>query len=317
MASVSSGLMRLRPRWRKRRKETDPSGLSPQGRQIRFWLLVFLSCASTAYFVWERRTGVTPTTPVSAPAAAHAPAKAETPLPLPLPGGAAESRDLLARAQLENELLYTDLQSFVCNEHIDRFKGSVDGDKAHQVDTVTSKVSFENGVEHYSDILQNNHQRPALSSVQGAWSEGEFGTLLRQTRALLGTQTALLKEETNLEGTPAGVYTIQTAEADSPWNLVISSHEYRIPFQTLVWVAKDSGRILKIERTSTQMAPATGIAQLRWGVTLQPVQLENKTWLLPKTGEYEVAYAKLNRKEWNVMNFSDYRRYGARTVLHF
>ncbi len=258
-----------------------------------------------------------PATPLSAPAAAHAPARADSPLPMALPGQAAGSRELLARAQLENELLYTDLQSFVCNEHIDRFKGSVEGDKTHQVDTVTSKVSFENGVEHYSDIRQNNRERAALSNLPGAWSEGEFGTLLRQTRALLGTQTALFKQETDLAGTPAAIYSIQIAEADSPWNLVISSHNYRIAFETLVWVSKASGRILKIERTSSQMPPETGIAQLRWGVTLEPVQLEERAWLLPKTGEYEVTYTRSNRKEWNVMNFSDYQRYGARTVLRF
>lgn len=260
---------------------------------------------------------MTPATSITAPAVAHAPAKAETPLPVPVPGSTDGSRELLARAQLSNELLYTDLESFVCNEHIDRFKGSVDGDKVHQLDTVTSKVSFENGVEHYSDIRQNNRPRAALSNLPGAWSEGEFGTLLRQTRALLGTQTASRKEETTLDGTPAAVYSVQVSEADSPWDLVISSHDYRIPFETLVWVAKDSGRILKIERTSTEMPPDTGIAQLQWGVTLEPVRLDQKTWLLPKTGEYQVTYTRSNRKEWNVMNFSDYQRYGAQTILRF
>ena len=29
----------------------------------------------------------------------------------------------MARVQIENELQYTDLQSFTCSEHIDRFKG--------------------------------------------------------------------------------------------------------------------------------------------------------------------------------------------------
>jgi hypothetical protein len=250
------------------------------------------------------------------PSAVHVPAKLDTSVPLVLPtekpGG-----ELIARAELENELVYTDLKSFVCNEQIQRYKGTLDGDRVHQIDTVTSKVSFENGVERYSDIRQNNHQRAAMSSLPGAWSEGEFGTLLRQTRALLGTATATLKEQSDLDGTPAAEYAIQVSEADSPWNLVIASHNYSIPFETDVWISKTTGQILKIERVSSEMPPETGISELRWSVNLEPIQVDEKTWLLPRTGSYVVTYMNLNRKEWNVMNFSGYRRYGAQTILHF
>ena len=310
-----AALGNMRPRWR--RRSTGKNGDQRPRKRVGLpvWILLILSAASTAYFVWQRRP-IPPATTITAPAAAGAPAKLDTPGPLPLPA-ATPGNELIARAQLANELLYTDLQSFVCDEQIQRYKGTLEGDKAHQIDIVTSKVSFENGVERYSDIKQNNHERAALSKLAGAWSEGEFGTLLRQTRAILGSQAAILKEQTVVDGKPAAEYSIQVPQAESPWQLVISSHSYTIPFETDVWISKDTGQILKIERDSKEMPPETGIAELRWSVTLQPTQLEAKTWLLPKSGMYEVRYTGSNRREWNVMNFSDYRRYGAQTILHF
>lgn len=311
-----SGMAAMRSKWRKGSRSKHSDQHPPKRTNLHIWLLLIFSGASAAYFLWERRPLLQPTS-TTAPAAAHAPARLDTSVPLTLPSDTSGSHELIARAELENELVYTDLQSFVCDEQIQRYKGTLDGDKVHRIDTVTSKVSFENGVEHYSDIRENNHQRAALSSLPGAWSEGEFGTLLRQTRALLGTRTAILKQQADLDGTPAAEYAIEVPEADSPWNLVIGAHNYTIPFETDVWISKATGQMLKIERISSEMPPETGISELRWSVSLQPIQIDGKTWLLPTTGSYEVTYTNLNRKEWNVMNFSDYRRYGAQTILHF
>ena len=48
--------------------------------------------------------------------------------------------------------------------------------------------------------------RDAMSSIPGAWSEGEFGTLLQQTAKLLNTQEVLFQAFTTLDGTEAAVY---------------------------------------------------------------------------------------------------------------
>src|SRR5579859_5802005 len=65
---------------------------------------------------------------------------------------AAPPIERLARIRLANELVYSDLQNFVCNERMDRYKGPLNGAEERRIDTITSKVSFENGVEHYTDI---------------------------------------------------------------------------------------------------------------------------------------------------------------------
>lgn len=250
--------------------------------------------------------------------ARSAPAQADNALPIaPGAGVSTSAGNLLARAQIENQLLYTDLQSFICSEQIQRYRGKLDGEKAQHVDTVTARVSFENGVENYTDILQNSRRRATLSSITGAWSEGEFGTLLRQTRALLGTEPVALQKSTDLNGTPAVVYSFDVSGKDSPWDLTVGSTQFRVPFRTNVWVSKDSSVILKIQRASTAMPPDSGISQIEWSVMLKPVAMDGKSWLLPSTGEYSVLYAATNRREWNTIEFSGYERYASRSVIHF
>jgi hypothetical protein len=223
----------------------------------------------------------------------------------------------LAKVRLANELLYSDLQSFVCNERMDRYKGALGGVEGRRIDTVVTKVSFENGVEHYTDVRQNNRPRAHISSISGAWSEGEFGTLLRQTQVLLGSQVVLFQAKTELNGVATVLYRFEVSEQDSPWDLEVEAAHYHLPFRTDVWASLSSGQILKIERTSTAIPLETRISQVRWSVSLQMVELNGKTWLLPNAGEYEVFYEGSNRREWNQMSFSDYRRYGSEVALRF
>jgi hypothetical protein len=225
--------------------------------------------------------------------------------------------DILERARVANDDVYSALQSFVCNEEISRFRGNLNGQSAHPVDTVTAKLSFERGVEQYSEVFQNNRQRPGITSLVGAWSEGEYGTLLMQTQQLLSTQQVEFDSLADVKDEQAAVYHFDVASEDSPWDLEVAGHHYRLAFTTKVWISVKSGEILKIDRSSLGIARETRISQIQWGITLDRVGMNGKTWLLPTTGTYAVLYNQSNRKEWNSISFTNYQRYGARTELKF
>ncbi len=282
------------------------------------WAVTCLGLLSAGFFYGLHKGSALATLTNEPGAPSSIPAQADDGLPIaPSAGLSSSPGDLLARAKLENELLYTDLQSFVCSEQIERYRGHLNGDSMHRIDTVSAQLSFENGIENYTDIYQDSHSRPALSSIPGAWSEGEFGTLLRQTRALLSTQPVSVQATPDLNGVPAVMYSFDISGNDSPWDLTLTSKQYRVPFRTAVWVSKSSGQIMKIARTSTAMPPDSGISEIQWSVVLHPSEMGGKTWLLPSTGEYSVLYEHANRREWNVINFSNYHRYASRSVIHF
>lgn len=226
-------------------------------------------------------------------------------------------RVILAKAREANEDIFASLQSFVCDEEIHRFKGPLDADTAKQIDTVSANVSFENGSESYTDIRQNTKLRPNMSSLTGAWSEGEFGTLLGQTKTLLKTKTPMFEAYSEVDGTPAAIYAIDVTKEESPWQLEVGTKHGRVAFRTRIWVGQESGKILKIERFSLGLPFDAGISEIRWNTVLKEVELNGRTWLLPSTGEYIVAYQESGRREWNAMRFSNYRRYGSEVAIKF
>jgi hypothetical protein len=224
---------------------------------------------------------------------------------------------LLEKSRLANDDLYANLKSFVCQEEIQRFKGDTRGSKSKSIDRVSANLSFENGTERYSDIHQNTHSLESISALAGAWSEGEFGTLLQQTAQLLERQQVSFVDSTTLGGNAAAVYRFSVAEDESPWDLEVSTKHYRIPFTTDVWISATTGEILKITRKSVSVPEETRIAEIDWDVTLDAVDLNGKTWRLPTAAAYSVSYTESKRREWNQMSFSGYHRYGSESSLRF
>ena len=226
-------------------------------------------------------------------------------------------QDLLDRAREANQQLYSDLESFVCNEEMVRYKGPLGSATGRQIDTVSTRVSFENGEEHYTLIRRNNSPRGSISSLDGAWSEGEYGTLLRQTQLLLQTQPVTFLRNEEVEGAPAALFAFDVPETESPWDLAVAGQHFRVPFRSDVWVSRDSGQIVKIERRSTTLSSASRVSEVRWSVVLAPVDMNGRSWLLPRSGEYSVSYEEAGEREWNVMQFSNYHRYGSEASLRF
>jgi hypothetical protein len=228
-----------------------------------------------------------------------------------------EQHKLLQRARAANGDLYSTLKSFVCREEIERYKGDLRGPKRRFIDHVSTNLSFENGVEHYKDILQNTHSRPSLSAIMGAWSEGEFGTLLQQTDKLLEVQPVGFVAFETLANVQTAVYRFEVSEKQSPWDLEVGGQHYQIPFSTDVWISVATGEILKIARKSIAIPEETRISEIDWDVSLASVDINGKTWLLPTAAAYAVSYSESKRREWNQMSFSNYHRYGSESSLRF
>ncbi len=228
-----------------------------------------------------------------------------------------DSAPPLDSIRLANEGLYSSLKSFVCEERMERFVGHTGSAANRHLDTIEAKVSFENGQEHYSEIQRDKQSVRDLSTVPGAWSEGEFGTLLRQTEQLLHVEPVQFDGRGEIAGTPVSQFHFAVSKQDSPWDLEVAGRHYRVPFRADISVAEPAGEIVQIKRRSSGPVGDTRIAELEWSITLGAVDLNGKRWLLPKEGEYSVEYEGSGRREWNEVTFSDYHRYGAEVAVHF
>jgi hypothetical protein len=224
---------------------------------------------------------------------------------------------LLARVRERANCAYADLVNFVCRERIERFKGSQDSNTMRKVDVITSSVAFENGGERYTDIRRNNRALKRISDVSGAWSEGEFCTLLRETIKTLNMNGGRFTAPHTVDGQVVLTYISDVDERNSPWDIRLGSKHYTIPFQEEVWITPASAEILRIRRRATSLPEATYIAEVDWSVNFASTVLDEREFLLPRSGKYDVSYANRYRHEWNTIHFSDYHRYGVEVSVHF
>lgn len=234
-----------------------------------------------------------------------------------LAGSAPDAQDLRVKIQSANQALYSDLQSFICDERIDRFSGSLAGSQGRQIDTVVAKVAFEDGQEHYTDIFKNKKKLSRISHLSGAWSQGEYGTLLQQTKVLLAAKPIEFRQKTVIDGVPASIYSFNVNEQESPWQLIVHSQSYNVPFRTYVWISEANAQILKIARVSTSLPVETRVRELNWFITLQPTDMGGKTFLVPKAGQYAVLYTEGADCDWNTITFTNYHRFAAEATLSF
>ena len=222
----------------------------------------------------------------------------------------------LVNARQVNQALYHSLVSFVCQERIDRYTGPTNANHERHRDTITLTLSVQDGTEQYSNLRRKGRLLGDFFKLGGAWSQGEFISMLRYTEEALASQGLTLKGEEEIQGKTTLVYDFLPA-AESKHFLRVDGQQYIVPFVTRVWIDEDSSQILRIAETSTELPTGLGIAQVRWKVSLNQVSVDGTQWLLPSTAEYSVDYfdSKVNR--CNIITFSDYHRYTAKTSIRF
>lgn len=227
------------------------------------------------------------------------------------------SAALLDRIIVSASQVYEDLKNFVCREDIERFKGNSRNPAGRKLDVITSTVSYDRDAEHYTDIYQNNKPLNQIRGLSGAWSEGEYGTLLGETLKALRSRKIASVASAPLEGSPAVVYSFNYSGDDSPWEIEVSGHHYFLPFRGQVWASPVTGAVLRVDRIATNVPEQTGIAGVNWSVSFGTQSADKRPFWLPTKAVYSVSYLDGGRHEWNLIAFSGYRRYGSDVVVRF
>jgi hypothetical protein len=238
---------------------------------------------------------------------------------VPLDAGSREysPADLLDRIITSATQVYEDLKDFVCREDIERYKGTSHNPVGHKLDVITSTVSYDRDAEHYTDIYRNDKPLSRIRGLSGAWSEGEYGTILGETLKALKSRKIGSISSSTLDGAPAVVYSSDYSADDSPWEIEVAGHHYFLPYRAQVWASPVTGAVLRVDRIATDVPQQTGIAGVNWSVSFGMQSADKRTFWLPAKAVYSVSYLDGGRHEWNLIAFSVYRRYGSDVVVRF
>src|SRR6266478_6394570 len=137
-----------------------------------------------------RRGGPAPRKPAPRTEIASAKAPASAPEPAPAAPAAREpappepratpADPIIEKAKQAAESFTETLPNYICQEFMARFQNSSHITSWQALDVVSTEVVYENGRESYRNLKINDKPvKKSIEEIGGAWSTGEFGTLLR------------------------------------------------------------------------------------------------------------------------------------------
>lgn len=217
----------------------------------------------------------------------------------------------------QRALEYTDqLPDFICTQVTRRY-AALEGDpRWYARDSWEAELSYNQKNERYSQLRVNGKatSKP-MESLGGAFSIGEFGSILR-TLFLPETRAQFWKEgEENLRGIPAVVAGFKVEGERSNWTLSFkTSHSLKVPYQGKVWVDARNQQVLRISQHTLQLPPGFPIAYsettTEYDYLLIP-GVGRDQFLLPKTADFILRERQPAVRSRSVIEFQNYRKFVA------
>jgi hypothetical protein len=185
------------------------------------------------------------------------------------------------------------------------------------IDNVTADVVSENGKENYKNILINGKPPKDAIEKTGTWSTGEFSSVLQD---ILQPQTNAdfhNKRSTTIVNRAAFRYDFSVEQPNSHWHIYASAQSYLPEYTGAIWVDKENYRVLRIELSARNMPKAFPLDTVESAVDYDYVLIGDTRFLLPVHSESLSCERGTNACSRNVIDFRNYKKFGADTSITF
>ena len=118
------------------------------------------------------------------------------------------------------------LPSYVCQEFMARFYNTSHTVNWQAQDVVSMEVVYDAGKESYRNIAVNNKpSKKSMEELGGAWSTGEFGTVLIDLFSPATAADFRYRRGAVTAGRSSLVYDFDVQQPNSHWNIIGASAE--------------------------------------------------------------------------------------------
>lgn len=188
----------------------------------------------------------------------------------------------------------------------------------HALDTVTADVVSEDGRESYKNILVNGKPpKEAIDKSGGVWSTGEYSSVQLDVLSPATRADFHNKRSTTIANRDAYCYDFSVARANSHWNIQSNSDSYLPDYTGVVWIDKDTSRVLRIELAARNMPKTFQLDTVESAIDYDYVPIGDGKFLLPVHSEALDCERGTNSCSRNVIDFRDYKKFTADTNITF
>ncbi len=222
----------------------------------------------------------------------------------------------IEKAKDEAAGLLTGLPNYVCQEYTTRYVSEGKSDW-HAVDVVSLDMVYQDGKEDYRNIAINGKPWKKPIEESGAWSTGEFGTILRDLFSPSTAATFKYSKDSTASGLPAHMYNFTVDRAHSHWRVTMVAQSIFPSYKGSIWLDKTGARPLRIEMQATQIPPDFPEDAVESAVDYGYVSLGTQKFFVPLKAEVLSCHRGMNTCDRNVIEFRNYHKYSGQSDIIF
>jgi hypothetical protein len=234
--------------------------------------------------------------------------------------GSLRHQDDLIRKAADTALDFTEsLPNYVCQELMSRYESETRPANFHAIDVIGTEVIYENGKEDYRKITLNG--RPVnkkMEEMGGAWSTGEFGTVLISLFSPATATEFHYRKDSRIAGILTKEYDFSVTHTRSNWSIHMGSQTYEPGYSGTVWIDPASARVMRIEMSARAFPADFETDDVESATDYEYVRLgDAKQYLLPVHSETLSCQRGTNNCSRNVIDFRNYRKYAGESSITF
>ena len=210
------------------------------------------------------------------------------------------------------------LPNYVCQEQTTRYVSETRQPSWNVVDIVSAEVVYDDHQESYRNLQINGKPTKKSPEDSGAWSTGEFGTILGNLFAPQSATDFKYVQEDTIAHRAASVFDFKVQRVRSSWKIWVPG-QYVVPtYKGSVWIDKQTGQALRIEMQAKEIPEAFPEITVETAVDYDTISLgaANK-FLLPVHAEALSCWRNSNECQRNVIEFRNYHKFEGESVIKF
>jgi hypothetical protein len=248
---------------------------------------------------------------------------ADTPPPVPKPAAvpiqplsAADQEKVLGEMREYASDYSSHLPNYICDQVVRRSVAPAGTESWHQADTVQIKLTYFEQREKYQVTMVNNKMvdNVSLESLQGATSEGEFGSMMKAIFEPR-TQTDFQWERWGtLRGKRVHVFSYRVTQPNSNWTITYEKSAHTTPgYHGLIYADKEFPSIMRITLEADDIPTSFPVQTANTLLDYDFVDISGHQFVLPLYSKMEMRTG--SERSRNETQFKLYRKYEAESKL--
>ena len=237
---------------------------------------------------------------------------------MPDPPPPEPKRDPHIEKAREQALKFTEkLPNFICRQVVARYQSlNITPRDWDALDIVEADVVFFEGEEDYQNIkVGYKLVKKKMSEIDGAWSRGEYGTVLRNIFEPWTLTEFRYRGLQMVSGRVGRRYAFNVERSRSQWEARMASESYLPAYKGTISIDEKTHRTLRIEMEAKHFPPDFPMSSIEMTVEYGLVRIGSQYHLLPVHSEIIGCDRYSSMCSLNKIDFRNYRQFSSESTI--